>query len=164
MSRFSVFAVLPLVLIVGCGSRGPTLLPVSGTVTLNGKPMADAEVTFAPDPSNAEITMGSDTTGPQGNYKAMSQGRSGLAAGKYTVTVKQKPPAPASNLPEEIKNDPGQIAAAGLATKAVSAAPSKKGAAGKAAAPKNEPPPEVTKTFSIEVAPGKDTFDFDVKQ
>lgn len=77
--------------LVGCGSGDETdrytLVPVSGTVTHNGKPLEGATLTFSPDPSNPEQTPGGDVTGPTGNYKAMYRGRSGLAAGKYRVLV-----------------------------------------------------------------------------
>jgi hypothetical protein len=86
------FAILALVTcaLAGCGGDETArikLVPVSGTVTLNGKPLEGAEITFTPDPANAKVTPGSDTTGPEGNYKAMFRGRSGLAPGKYKVVV-----------------------------------------------------------------------------
>ena len=37
--------------LVGCGESGPKLVPVSGTVTLNGKPLEGAAVAFQPDAS-----------------------------------------------------------------------------------------------------------------
>jgi len=77
--------------LVGCGSGDETdrikLVPVSGTVTHNGKPLEGATLTFTPDQSNPEQTPGGDVTGPTGNYKAMYRGRSGLAPGKYRVLV-----------------------------------------------------------------------------
>lgn len=76
--------------LVGCGGDETArikLVPVSGTVTFNGKPLEGAEISFMPDSSNAKSTPGSDVTGPEGNFKAMFRGRSGLAPGKYKVLV-----------------------------------------------------------------------------
>src|SRR4051794_11871782 len=86
----SILALIPGAL-AGCGSGDETarikLVPVSGTVTFNGKPLEGATVTFSPDSSNQDQTPGGDVTGPEGNYKAMFRGRSGLAPGKYHVLV-----------------------------------------------------------------------------
>jgi hypothetical protein len=96
MSMRSTSLLVPIMVVissglVGCGSGEATdrykLVPVSGTVTHNGKPLEGANVTFTPDASNPEQTPGGDVTGPTGNYKAMYRGRSGLAAGKYQVLV-----------------------------------------------------------------------------
>jgi hypothetical protein len=84
--------VAPLALLgmIGCGSdpgEAITLVPVTGTITINGKPMANAMVSFIPDAGNKASTAGGDTTGPDGNYMAQYRGRNGLAPGKYKVTV-----------------------------------------------------------------------------
>ncbi len=149
---------LPVLVLSGC-SGGPTLLPVSGTVTINNKPLADAEVVFTPDPNNQAITAGVDTTGPQGTYRAMYQGRAGLAAGKYTVTVTPKL-TDAASLPAEMKDDPGMVAAGNL----VHQETLKKGGMMKKGAEKAAPPQEKKSTFNADVAPGKTVFDFDVKK
>src|SRR5688500_7433391 len=79
---------------VGCGSGGdPTssykLYPVKGTVTLNGKPVEGAEITFLPEATTTPNTPGGDLSGPMGNYMAMYRGRTGLATGKYKVIIKK---------------------------------------------------------------------------
>ena len=48
--RSVALAYLLLVLIVGCGPRGPKTYEVSGKVTLDGEPVADGEIQFR-DPS-----------------------------------------------------------------------------------------------------------------
>jgi len=89
-SSLSIATLVSLVL-VGCGSGDETsrikLVPVSGTVSFNGKPLGEALVSFVPDESNEKSTPGGDSTGPSGNYKAMYRGRSGLAPGKYKIVV-----------------------------------------------------------------------------
>jgi len=74
-------------LLVGCGESGPKLAPVTGTVTLNGKPLEGAVVTFQPDGSTPGAMPAEDVTGPDGNYKAITKGRSGVMPGKYKVLV-----------------------------------------------------------------------------
>jgi hypothetical protein len=75
-----------VLVVVGCGD-GPTLVPVSGVVTLDGKPLEGATLSFIPAPGNAISTPGSDATGPTGNFKMSFNGRAGLAPGKYSVLV-----------------------------------------------------------------------------
>jgi hypothetical protein len=75
-----------VLVVVGCGD-GPTLVPVAGVVTLDGKPLEGATLSFVPAPGNAVSTPGSDATGPTGNFKMSFNGRSGLAPGKYAVML-----------------------------------------------------------------------------
>lgn len=77
--------VLPL---AGCGG-GPSLYPVTGTVTQGGKAVADAEVVFIPDTKNADRTDGGGRTDSSGKYVAMFRDREGLAAGKYKIIIAQ---------------------------------------------------------------------------
>lgn len=46
--RLRLCLALLLVLLVGCGGKPYAVAPVSGRVTLDGKPLAKASVTFAP--------------------------------------------------------------------------------------------------------------------
>lgn len=71
---------------LGCGG-GPTLVPASGTVTLDGKPLEGATLSFIPAPSNAVSTSGTDISGPSGNFRMTYNGRAGLSPGKYRVAV-----------------------------------------------------------------------------
>ncbi len=139
--------------VIGCNSDPDgaiKLVPVSGVITINGKPMANAAVSFIPDVSNTSSTAGGDTTGPDGNYMAQYRGRTGLAPGKYKVTVT---PGVASadssaNVSEAFKNDPfmaGEAARSAAASKPVAKAKEIKG------------------EFEAEVSNSASTLDFDVK-
>jgi len=75
-----------VLVVVGCGD-GPALVPVAGVVTLDGKPLEGATLSFVPAAGNAISTAGSDATGPSGNFKMTFNGRAGLAPGKYSVLV-----------------------------------------------------------------------------
>jgi len=70
----------------GCGGD-VKLVSASGVVTLDGEPLEGATVAFIPVAGNAVSTAGSDMTGPKGNFQMTFNGRSGLAPGKYKVTV-----------------------------------------------------------------------------
>ena len=72
-------------LLSGCGSGG--LVPVDGVVTLNGEPIEGAAILFSPTSANKEGSIGTDSTGPEGNFRLSSAGRSGIVPGKYNVLV-----------------------------------------------------------------------------
>jgi hypothetical protein len=70
----------------GCGD-GPRLVPVAGTVTLDGEPLEGATLSFVPVEGNPVSTAGSDVSGPRGNFQMTYNGRAGLAPGKYKVMI-----------------------------------------------------------------------------
>jgi len=153
MKRYHVTALIGAsLLFTGCGdSDDLKLVPVSGNITINGKPLEGATVAFLPAPDNKAGAPGLDTTGPSGNYKAMTRQRSGLAPGKYRMSVTLPlTKATASKLPDDIQNDPMMAKMAlGLDTKDAS---SKK----KAATP-------VAYEKDVEVANESTVLDYDVK-
>jgi len=78
-----------LTLLIGCGSNEKTA-PVSGTVTLNGKPVADIAVTFAPvasDGKNVTGTSAFGVTDAAGHYALKLYGTEtkGATVGKNQV-------------------------------------------------------------------------------
>lgn len=109
LRRFGIAAasLLAAGLSIGCGESGPHLVPVSGTVVVNGsEPLEGAEVSFIPDQTNKEVTGGGDTTGPDGGFRARYNARFGLAPGKYKVLISKKAePPPGMELPDAIKVD-----------------------------------------------------------
>jgi hypothetical protein len=136
--------------LAGCGGEPEdyaTLVPVTGTITRNGKPLANARVYFTPDSGNKYKTPGGDSTGPAGNYKLMFKNRSGVSSGKYKVTV--EPPLAESEsdkVPDSIK---GQAI---MVEKLIATRKSKvKQAAGSKA------------SFDAEVSDKAEVLDFDVK-
>ena len=145
-------ASVALVGVIGCNGDPDSaiaLVPVKGTITLNGKPMANAAISFVPDAGNKASTAGGDTTGPEGNYMARYRNRSGLAPGKYKVLITPGTPSGSSaNVSEAFKDDPFM---AGDAARAASA----QKPAAKALEVKGE--------FDAEVTAAGDPLDFDVK-
>lgn len=68
----------------GCDSS-PRLVPVSGTITVKGKPAEGAILMFHPaEPKNA---TGSAVAEADGNFTVVSGGEPGLVQGKYQITV-----------------------------------------------------------------------------
>jgi hypothetical protein len=85
----SVFTSTLLPLLVGCGSGG-NVAPVSGVVTLNGKPTAGIAVSFQPVAKDGNMAPGPSAfgvTGPDGRFSAKIVGeeRSGATVGKNQV-------------------------------------------------------------------------------
>lgn len=81
---------------LGCsGSSGPKLptfsedaVPVSGTVTMDGQPLADAAVTFLFDGTAPKGFMsGSGKTDSSGKYALTSGAKPGVPAGRYRVSI-----------------------------------------------------------------------------
>jgi hypothetical protein len=135
----------------GCGGDETSrikLVPVSGTVTLNGKPLEGAEVTFTPDAGNAKATPGSDVTGPEGNFKVIYRGRSGLAPGKYKVLVSKL------FLPAGVRSvDPTELDMVQVAVQSDPEGKSKR----------VTPPTQIRGEFDREVPPEGGPVDIDVK-
>jgi hypothetical protein len=146
--------VVPLALVAvglaGCGSEEDriSLVPVKGTITKNGKPLAGATVSFLPDPGNKFNTPGLDSTGPEGTYMIRFKNRSGLSPGKYKVLVTPPVNMPGGKVPDAFKDDPV------MAQMAV-------GVGVPGAEPKKQA--EEKAEFEAEVGEKPDVFDFDVK-
>jgi hypothetical protein len=106
-----ILLVLLMIPLAGCGSGGPQVAPVTGTVTLDGKPLPNAEVVFAPvdggRPSTARTVDG-------GQYELLfKRGQPGASVGPHTVriwisteVVKNPPKIPARyDSQSELKRD-----------------------------------------------------------
>jgi hypothetical protein len=150
--------ILPALLLTGsgCGESGPTLVPVNGTVTLNGKPLEGAEIAFIPDPGNKAGLPALDVTGPEGNYKAMSLNRSGVVPGKYKVIITKMPTASKSDAASTVHRDDPFMAQIGNETAAAAA----KGAGVRK---KDVVLEKIEQKYDAEVEARKNTLDFDVK-
>lgn len=73
--------------VMGCGGKpaGPEVIPVSGTVTLDGKPLADARVTFYPQVPKVNPSIG--MTNAEGKYQLSHGAARGAVPGSYKVIV-----------------------------------------------------------------------------
>lgn len=70
--------------IVGCGDSGPELGRVTGTVTMDGQPLANALVTFVPEAGGRSST---GTTDSSGNYTLIYADKKGALIGRHKVSV-----------------------------------------------------------------------------
>ncbi|MCA9049044.1 MAG: carboxypeptidase regulatory-like domain-containing protein [Planctomycetaceae bacterium] len=88
MSRNLLCSFIGLALLTGCGgapSDMPPLGTVTGTVTVDGQPLANAMVTFTPAEGGRPST---GMTGPDGAYALKyTADHMGAAIGKHFVTV-----------------------------------------------------------------------------
>ena len=74
----------------GCNKKGYTLVPVSGTVTSEGKPVPKLNVVFSPEPVGENNSVGpfsTGTTDANGKFTLTARkGDPGVMVGKHTVS------------------------------------------------------------------------------
>lgn len=88
-----LLAVICVLVAAGCGSRGPKLGEVTGTVTLDGQPLENVIVTFSPVAGGAASTGVTDS---QGRYQLVSQLGRGALIGQHRISVRSQPPTQAT--------------------------------------------------------------------
>lgn len=71
-------------MVAGCADNGPALGTVSGTVTMDGKPLPNAIVSFVPE-AGGRASVG--TTDENGNYNLGFIDRMGALVGKHKVSI-----------------------------------------------------------------------------
>jgi hypothetical protein len=99
MLRLSLFGLL---FVVGCSGGGPSLAPVSGKVTFDGKPLANATVGFYPEGPHAGVNS-SGKTNDNGEYTLMTvvDRKPGAVVGKHRVSIIVASDAAGSDLPAD---------------------------------------------------------------
>lgn len=93
---------LPLVCCIGCGSRGTERAIVSGTVTLGGKPLAQAEIRFVPIEGTQAPISGAAIV--DGRYKVRAKG--GVPVGTHKVVIEAFRPLPGVRAHEADDDNP----------------------------------------------------------
>src|SRR4051812_24784983 len=78
--------------VVGCGGEGSKYVPVSGVVTINGKPHAKAIVVFQPEGGAGNVAPGrrsSGITDDQGRFTLKTDdGHNGALVGSHAVKIR----------------------------------------------------------------------------
>lgn len=93
-----------IVLIGGCGGpSAPEIVPVTGQVLLNGKPLPKAQIRFIP----ITLEVGSEyiatgTTDDNGEFTLMCKGQPGACVSEHAVTVSE------SDVPPELMGEDKQ--------------------------------------------------------
>ena len=89
---------------VGCSSNSdsPVLVPVTGIVKYNDKPLADADLMFFP----KKGSMASGKSDQDGRFTLKTNGKSGAVAGTHQVTVAVKDSAAKPAMLQEDKTPP----------------------------------------------------------
>ncbi len=83
-----------VLLVVGCGSEGPELIPVKGTLTLDGTPLASKNLYFSPEPGTPGLGAGGNTK-PDGTFELLAvvggavKDMKGAPPGSYRVVVSE---------------------------------------------------------------------------
>jgi hypothetical protein len=99
--RLLVFVGLGLLVLAGCGRRLPSVVPVQGTVLLDGQPLPNASVAFVPMLDQfgpeANSTGVTDANG-QFSLTCAYNAQPGAVIGKHVVLVGEPP------LPTEMRN------------------------------------------------------------
>ena len=90
------FRLIPAVAIlaaalVGCGKAGPSLVPVKGTITVDGKPAEGAVLIFHP--TGGKGSIASAAADASGAFVITSNGSAGVVTGSYKVTATWPDPA-----------------------------------------------------------------------
>ena len=155
VGRVVRFALAPVALValapLGCGG-GPEYADVDGTVTLDGKPLPDVEVVFMPNPGpGSSAGAARCLTDAAGRYRLRTQRaeRAGAVVGKHVVVINDVAAYPAPivndgappNLPPGVNYKQGKLRV-----------------------PPNYSRPTETPFRDIEVRPGTQSIDFDLKR
>ena len=90
--RYVIFIALLLGLGCGGGSQGPPVQPVSGLVTVSGKPAAGVMVRLHARGAGADDPTDAALTGPDGRFTLQYSGRPGAPEVVHAVTLTWPPP------------------------------------------------------------------------
>ena len=94
MTRGQVAAISAVLIVAGCGSR-ISVAPVSGTVTLDGQPLANAHVLFQPVATSGKTNVGTGSyamTDGSGSFslRQADTDQPGAVVGQHRVEISYK--------------------------------------------------------------------------
>jgi hypothetical protein len=87
LARGGAFVFL-LTVVIGCGSDGPKVVPVTGSLTYKGKPVASALLNFLPEKGRQSWAE----TDAEGKFKVnYDRHQDGAVVGKHKVWIEYRP-------------------------------------------------------------------------
>ena len=87
MRRAQLWSALAIVVMAGCSSGESGLIPVTGTVKVDGQLTEGVQVSFWPaDGKDSRNRYGAGMTGRDGRFELQSFSEKGIEAGEYKVT------------------------------------------------------------------------------
>jgi hypothetical protein len=96
---FALMSVVIMAAICGCGSGGPEVVRVRGTVTHQGKPLPNILLNFSPEKGRPSWGL----TDAEGRYSLnYSKDRDGAVTGKHIVCLSYKPSGPREEMSRKI--------------------------------------------------------------
>ena len=107
----TIFCFVALGCVIGCGPKNPLgVLKVTGKVTMDGKPVSGAQITFIPQ-SGGGGTLAGATTDADGAYSLMTPGSGevkGAVPGTYQITIVkiEQEASPDDYIPSEERTTP----------------------------------------------------------
>jgi hypothetical protein len=101
-ARLVVFGALFIALASGCG-RAPTIVPASGVIRIDGKPLKKVVVRFIPKNDHGSEYIAVGVTDDSGRYTLTCKGKTGACAGENTVLVTE---SELPSLPRDEKRHP----------------------------------------------------------
>jgi len=109
--RMPLLLIVGLAAVAGCGDGGPRVVPVTGTVTRNNKPVPNLHINFAPE---AEGQTGRPSWGrsdEQGQFiLEYDPERKGAEIGKHKVFVSFRAANPKEEISGRMKSHPDKAA------------------------------------------------------
>lgn len=162
MSRSSWMLLAVSLAFLGCNSEGSNLatLPVTGTVTLDGKPVPGAAVAFSPNDAKGRAASG--MTDVDGKFKLTTMvAGDGALAGSYKVAI-TKTIAGSSGPKEDPRNSGKKMTPEETKAMMESVAKGNNAAEGKSEVPDKYTKAE-TSGLTAEVKSGENNFPFEMK-
>lgn len=92
---------------IGCGSSGPEMVPIRGTVKFDGKPLSGGTVEYIPTDPQGRKALG--RIGADGDYVLTTfKAGDGAIVGSYKVVVVSLAPHPGEPTPEQLLANGGK--------------------------------------------------------
>jgi hypothetical protein len=106
-ARAVLLGAMFVALVVGCGKKSPAIVPASGIIRLEGRPLKKVAVRFVPKTGQDPEYIAVGVTDESGRYTLTCNGKPGACAGEHHVLVTE---AELPDLPKDERGHP-QVAA-----------------------------------------------------